>query len=122
MAASLPRRTGNYSRVLVMLAGGGPPADVDGFQMIGEEEMDEVVERARALGTDYAVLSDILRLIAEIRRLRAPIAAAERLNAERLRVEEADRLATQQRARVVEAEAEFEAVLEKALVGQSSTA
>lgn len=90
--------------------------------MIGEEEMDEIVERARALGTDYAVLSDILRLIAEICRLRAPIAAAGRLNAERLRVEEADRLATQQRARVVEAEAELEAVLEKALVGHSSMA
>lgn len=90
--------------------------------MIGENEMDEIVERARALGSDYAVLSDILRLVAEVRRQRAPVAAAERLNAERLRFEEADRLATQQRARVVEAEAELETALEKAVVGQSSTA
>jgi hypothetical protein len=90
--------------------------------MIGEEEMDEIVERARALGSDYAVLSDILRLIAEVRRLREPVAAAERLNAERLRSEQADRLATQQRTRVVEAEVELETALEKALVGQSSTA
>ena len=104
------------------LTGGGPPADVDRFEMIGEDEMDDIVERARALGTDYAVLSDILRLIAELRRLRAPAAAAERLNAERLRFEEVDRLATQQRTRVVEAEAELEAVLEKALLGQSSRA
>ena len=90
--------------------------------MIGEEEMDEIVERARALGTDYAVLSDLLRLIAEVRRLRAPVEAAERLNAERLRFEEAEQLVTRQRARVTEADAELEAALEKALIGQSSQA
>jgi hypothetical protein len=91
-------------------------------KLIGEEEIDEIVERARALGTDYAVLSDILRLMAEVRRLRVPVAAAERLYAERPRLEDADRLATQRRAGVVEAEAELEATLEKALVGESSTA
>lgn len=39
--------------------------------MIGEEETDKFIERARALGTDYVVLLDILRLTAEVRRLRA---------------------------------------------------
>lgn len=82
--------------------------------MIGEEEFDEMVERARALGTDYAVLSDILRLIAEVRRLRAPVEAASRLAAERLCFKEADRLAVRQRERVEEAEAEFEAALGRA--------
>ena len=88
--------------------------------VISEEEMDEMVERARALGTDYAVLSDLLCLIAEVRSLRAHVAAAERLSAARLRLEEAERLATQQRASVIEAEAELEAALEKALAGHLS--
>ena len=79
--------------------------------MIGEEELDEMVERARALGTDYAVLSDILCLVAEVRRLRAPVEAAGRLAAERLRFKEADRLAVRQSQRVEEAEAELEAAL-----------
>lgn len=79
-----------------------------------------MVERARALGTDYAVLSDLLRLIADVRSLRAPVAAAERLSAARLRLEEAERLATQQRASVIEAKAELEAALEKALTGHLS--
>lgn len=51
----------------------------------------------RALGIDYAVLSDILRLTVEVGHLRAPVAAAERPNAERLRFEETKRLASQQR-------------------------
>lgn len=58
--------------------------------MIGEEELDEIVGRTRALGTDYAVLADLLRLSAEVRRLRAPVEAAERLLAERLRLSEAE--------------------------------
>lgn len=58
--------------------------------MLDEEEMDEIVERARALGTDYAVLADLLRLIAEVRRLRASAEAAERMMAERLRLGEAE--------------------------------
>lgn|GEM_PF-5402503 len=58
--------------------------------MISEEELDEIVERARALGTDYAVLADLLRLSAEVRHLRAPVEAAERLLAERLRLNEAE--------------------------------
>lgn len=90
--------------------------------MIGVEEVDEIVERARALGTDYAVLSDLLRLAAEVRRLRTAVEAAERLNAERLRFEEAEQLATRQRAKVIEAEAELETAVEKALSGQPSQA
>jgi hypothetical protein len=90
--------------------------------MISEEEMDEIVERARALGTDYDVLSDIIRLIAEVRRLRAPVEAAGRLSAARTKFQEADRLAVQQRAKVTEAEDELETALEKALVAQMSRA
>lgn len=88
--------------------------------MISEDDLDEIVERARALGTDYAVLSDTLRLIAELRRLRAPVVAAERLNAARLRLKEAIRLAAEQRVRVAEAEAELEAELEEARARQLS--
>ena len=90
--------------------------------MIGEEEMDEMVERARALGTDYAVLSDLLRLVAEVRRLRAPVEAAARVNAERLRYKEADRATIEQRVRLTEAETELQTALEKALAGCPSRA
>lgn len=45
--------------------------------MIGEEEMDEMIERARAIGTDYTVLADMLRLMAEVRHLRLRDAEAE---------------------------------------------
>lgn len=83
--------------------------------MISEDEIEEIIARARSLGSDYAVLSDIIHLVAEVRSLRAPVAAAERLNAARLRFEEAARLATQQRAEVVEAQAELETALAKAL-------
>jgi len=63
--------------------------------VIYEEDMNEMVERARALGTDYAVLSDLLRLIAEVRRLRGPVDAGRQLNAERLRFNDADQPASQ---------------------------
>ncbi|HEX8072033.1 MAG TPA: hypothetical protein VF546_18940 [Pyrinomonadaceae bacterium] len=76
--------------------------------MISEEELDEIVERARALGTDYAVLADLLRLSAEVRRLRAPVEAAERLLAERLRLNET--------------EAALEATLERSRAGLLSVA
>lgn len=79
--------------------------------MISEEELDEMIDRARALGTDYAVLSDLFRLEAEVRRLRLPVEAASRLAVERLRFKEADRLAVQQNKRVTEAEAALEAAL-----------
>ena len=58
--------------------------------MIDEDVMDEIVERSRALGTDYEVLADILRLIAEVRRLRATDEATERMMAECLRLREAE--------------------------------
>jgi len=79
--------------------------------MISEEELDEMIDRARALGTDYAVLSDLFRLEAEVRSLRSPVEAAIRLAAERLRFKEADRLAVRQSQMVKEAEAALEAAL-----------
>ena len=90
--------------------------------MIGEEEMDDMVERARALGTDYAVLSDLLRLMAEVRRLRVPVEAAARVNAARLRYKEAERGVVEQRVRLTEAETELETALENALAEQPAQA
>jgi len=79
--------------------------------MISEDEMDEMIDRARALGADYAVISDILRLEAEVRLLRAPVEAAGRLAVERLRFKEADHLALRLSQRVQKAEEELEAAL-----------
>ena len=47
--------------------------------MIDEDKVDEILERARALGTDYDVIADIIDLISEVRRLdvRADLRAAE---------------------------------------------
>lgn len=66
--------------------------------MIDEDEMDEIVERAMALGADYAVLADLLRLIAEVRRLRASAEAEDRLIAKLLRFWKAEAALEKSRA------------------------
>lgn len=56
--------------------------------MIDEDKVDEILGRARALGTDYDVIADIVSLIAEVRRLYSSVEAAERL-----KLQEAEQLA-----------------------------
>ena len=56
--------------------------------MIDEDRVDEMLGRARALGTDYDVIADILDLVAEVRRLHATVEAPGRQNAERIKTQE----------------------------------
>ncbi len=84
-------------------------------RMFEEQVLDEITARAAAKDTDPIVLRDINYLVAEVRRLRAPLVVAKRLNESRRKYKESQKIAGQHYDEMLRSEAELEKAFASAI-------
>jgi hypothetical protein len=80
-----------------------------------EQALDEITARAAAKDIDPVVLRDINYLVAEVRRLRAPVIVAKRLNESRRKYKENQKIAGRHYDEMLRSEAELEKALASAI-------